>query len=551
MIQRPNTHVRDYLGVLTDEMKLTRGRPPAKWQDLTRWDLNFSPLRLSLGHYVPVLFPEPSTERPLGGAQLALMRAKLREFIATTGESFCVAVVPGSLASQNQLAPDDYPEPFAILDGDCMRRIALERDHNRRLEHLGRALAAQTGVRQLSPYLPNEPATGGRFFGRQQTLREILSSTVATSYTIIGPRRIGKTSLLKEIAQRMKEKYSPSILRVADLMAIRYNSTAELVGAIVRALSDRGADKAAYKFEQRPQRARAFVNFIHDLAGKGNRRVVVFLDELDYILEMDRNQDYECMKLLRAAFDHDRCQIFMAGFRETARARDDNRTPLFGFTETIELHPLGTPEANEMVKRPFRHLGIDVPDHVLTAIVERSAGHPQIITYFCLGILAFFDRERRLPDAVEWDEHVFGSPRVVNRISGTFLANTNFFELLFCLLLMRKALKMRGDVRDFHFNYKDIDRLLRESKVELALNQIAAICNSLRLCSIITAVNIRQYQFRFAIPQLVDFFRGMDLDFFIQKASKQVNILKSKPGSISLEGEDEATGKFFEAAASM
>lgn len=540
----------EFISLLTDELKLRRGRPIMQWDDFSRWDLDFSPLRLSLGHYVPVLFSHSLSDGIVPEREAERLKRKMVEFIRSTGEDFCLLLVPGTVSeAAKTLAYGAFPENFAILDGADMDLVLAERDTNRRLELIGRALVRQTGVLQISPYLPNVPAVGGRFFGRQHTLRQILSSAVATSYTIVGPRRIGKTSVLKQLERMLSEKYAPSVLRMAHLMAIQYKSTSELLAAAVAALAERGADREAYKYEQRPARGRTFVNFIHGLAGKGSKRVVLLIDELDYVLDMDRTQSYECLALLRAAFTHERCQVFFAGFRETARALTDNRTPLFGFTDPIDLPPLAMPEANEMIKKPFRVLGIDIPDAVIMNIAERSAGHPQVITYFCEGILTFYDRERRLPTNVELEERVFGSEKFQNRITGTFLANTNWFELLFCLLLMRKALKRKDAVRDFLFDYKDIDRLLRESKVELDANAITVICNNLRLCSIITAVNAKTLQFRFSIPQLVDFFRSMDLDWFIQKASKEVNIRKSNPTAIYEEAEKDSAMRFLKQAA--
>ncbi|HTS64913.1 MAG TPA: ATP-binding protein [Candidatus Acidoferrales bacterium] len=498
------------------------------------------------------MFSDSSGESRVTEKEAIQLKRKVADFIRSSGDDFCLLLTPVAIGEPlKTLAPGGFPDNFAILDGADMDRIAAERNNSKRLEHLGRVLARQSGELQLSPYVPNEPAVGGRFFGRQQTLRQILASTVATSYTLVGPRRIGKTSVLMQLEKLLRDRYAPSVLKIAHLMAIRYSSTSELLGAAVAALAERGAEKEAYKYEQRPARGRKFVNFIHGLAGKtGGKRVVLMIDELDYVLEMDRNQNYDCLALLRAAFTHERCQVVFAGFRETARALTDNSTPLFGFTEPIELAGLDLAEANEMIRRPFRHMGIDIPETVVENIVERSAGHPQVITYFCHGILAFYDRERRLPRDAELEELVFGSDKFQNRITGTFLANTNMFELLFCLLLMRKALKKPGAVRDFHFDLQDIDRLLRESKVELDANAITAIVNNLRLCSIITPINRENRKFRFSIPPLVYFFRNMNLDWYIQKASKEVNMRRSNPAAIHEEAPKDAALRFLERASS-
>ena len=55
---------------------------------------------------------------------------------------------------------------------------------------------------QLAPYETTKPVTGGQFFGRRSDINKVLQHP-QTNYLFVGIRRIGKTSLLKEIQRRM------------------------------------------------------------------------------------------------------------------------------------------------------------------------------------------------------------------------------------------------------------------------------------------------------------------------------------------------------------
>jgi Cdc6-like AAA superfamily ATPase len=64
-------------------------------------------------------------------------------------------------------------------------------------------LGDQISISLLSPYRTG-PVTGSQFFGREMEIRRILGRE-SSNYAIVGIRRIGKTSLLRELARRLHE----------------------------------------------------------------------------------------------------------------------------------------------------------------------------------------------------------------------------------------------------------------------------------------------------------------------------------------------------------
>ena len=66
-------------------------------------------------------------------------------------------------------------------------------------------ISAQIPISTLAPYETRAPVTGSRFFGREYETSRIIGSP-DTNHAVLGIRRIGKTSLLREVERILKEK---------------------------------------------------------------------------------------------------------------------------------------------------------------------------------------------------------------------------------------------------------------------------------------------------------------------------------------------------------
>jgi hypothetical protein len=82
-------------------------------------------------------------------------------------------------------------------------------------------ISAQIPISFLSPYETRAPVTGSRFFGREHEISRILSNP-DTNHAILGIRRIGKTSLLREIERILFEREAATrvvYLECSDLLS--------------------------------------------------------------------------------------------------------------------------------------------------------------------------------------------------------------------------------------------------------------------------------------------------------------------------------------------
>ena len=97
-------------------------------------------------------------------------------------------------------------------------------------------ISAKIPISNLSPYETRAPVTGSRFFGREQEIARIISNP-DTNHAILGIRRIGKTSLLREIERLLKESEESThviYLECSDLL-----DTDDYVREVVRKLNPR------------------------------------------------------------------------------------------------------------------------------------------------------------------------------------------------------------------------------------------------------------------------------------------------------------------------
>jgi len=493
--------------------------------------LDFTSLKLMAGHFVPFAIPKRlSGRKNLSSEEIETVIGELQTDLHDVDADFTVLVVGGRVAQlSDDLKKRLKSEQIAVLDGRIIEAIMPEKgkerkedskEQHRRNSMLVQGLAAVLGRRLLSPYNPGTPVCGERFFGRKDALEEAMPHKRAGSVTIMGSRRIGKTSLLREIRRRI-EAGGPDKVRVAEIYASTYHSSLEVLYSILRQIF-RQAE--ADRYMQDPTIAQNFAQIIQkDATREGKLRVAVFVDELDELLERDVRDGEYLMKIFRATFQgQDNCRIFFAGFRRVmAEALRDN-SELFNFTNKIYLRGLSREETREMVEEPLRLLGIDVHDDHVAIIYQETKGHPELVQIYCNTLLSITEREGRIPDANELVHQVVNDDAFRNRIFGTFMSNANPIEELLTYLLIRRMHERSSGVDDFRFSLPDVDEAFSAAGIELEISQIEGVLANLRMVAITEKADGRQNRYRFAVPALVTYIESQDLPFLTKKALQRV-----------------------------
>jgi len=369
---------------------------------------------------------------------------------------------------------------------------------------------------RLCPYVSGRPAVGGRFFGRTNLVRKL--SAGSGCFTIVGNRRIGKTSLLKQIREVLKLQN----FRTAEVYGANCWSTEDVVWTLLTGLDQ--FQKAEHVLSE-PQRARHLATYVHNIPNHENRPVAVFVDELDHILEFDSKQKYAVMHLLRETFfGNEFCCIFLAGFRKTTQAMQSIDAAPFNFTKAIELPLFNREETYGMVIKPLTHLGIKIDSNsdLPEVIFRESGGHPELIQIQCTELIQFVEKHKKIPSGDELLSHVINTPEFKQKVHGTFLANTNDFEELVCYLLIDDV-ERADHPSDYEFGHEDVYRVLRKVDIRNSNSDISGLISNLKSSGIITQVTGRTEKYRFSAPQLVNYCVGINLKFSIENALERAN----------------------------
>lgn len=495
-----------------------RHGPVTSDEDFETHHLDLTSLKLDVGVLAPFLIPKKLAGHSIIKAeQLSEILPDLDKATRSLQKKLAVLTVGGKLMRLDKQVMDDLGVlGVAIIDRSTIDAVAATDDWAARAKIISTVLVQFLGREILSPYVSGRPAVGGRFFGRSSTVKDMLSSP--GSFTIVGNRRIGKTSLLKEIRERLKLQN----VRTGEIYGATCSSTQDVVYKLLKSL-DRFRDAEHILTE--PQRARNLASYVQRISDAEKRSVVVFIDEFDRILEFDEKQDYEVLNLLRETFEgHQSCRVFIAGFRKTIEVKMNLKTPYFNFTTSVPLPLFKTEETFEMVTRPLHRLGIEVEGTDLpAAIYQETGGHPELIQIHCRTILQYFQKHKSVPTGAQLLTEVFNTEEYRQKVLGAFLSNTNSHEALLCYLLFADAEKTEHP-SEYEFESRDVKRVFDSVDIKFFIPEITAIITNLKHSGIISQVGGVVNKYRFSAPQLVNYCVGLDLDFCIEATRERLKL---------------------------
>jgi hypothetical protein len=211
---------------------------------------------------------------------------------------------------------------------------------------LAASFCSQFNVSELNPYSITRSAAGSMFFGRDRELRRLLEDP--DSFAIVGPMRIGKTSLVKQYLKSGKRK--------GNLWAL--NSTWIDFYECPKKTSDAIARTIAMALEPSARSDRITSNdLVAFLKYQGNRRghpVNLILDEVDEICSLD------VFDRLAEGVKNEYCRVTLCGrgllFRRASYGL------LKGRLEMIRLEPLDKHSATRLFSEPLAALGFTFDD---------------------------------------------------------------------------------------------------------------------------------------------------------------------------------------------
>jgi tRNA A-37 threonylcarbamoyl transferase component Bud32 len=320
---------------------------------------------------------------------------------------------------------------------------------------------------QPNPYLSRGPVRlQEMFFGRTRELREIANFLKGNqSVSVVGPRKIGKTSLLFHL---MRPRVSEELGLAAGILICYLDGevlgdetatevfqqfAAEIRSEVeARGLPEESALESAC---HSPSRL-AFEAAIRALNRRG-LQVVLILDEFER-LSANAQLDVNFFNALRSIAGRFQLVFLTISTRPLIELTYSNRSqeilssPFFNIFAPIFLGPLPETDARDLIHKPSERAGKPFPLPIQNFLMEYSGGHPLILQVACFHAftLSVFRDEIERRTAQEMRAHFEYSWRNLNeeqkrilvdlpkgrdRPPGTTSGNTAFRDLEFqCLI---------------------------------------------------------------------------------------------------------------------
>jgi hypothetical protein len=374
-------------------------------------------------------------------------------------------------------------------------------------------LLDQIPLAQLSPYETSRLVTGNRFFGRRAYLKKILQQP-NTNFIIMGIRRIGKSSLLREVQRQLdlSDPVSEGQQRRVYVDCSVFQSEDDFYHDIISQLSPTDMRR----FQRQAQSQRFKSQMFHYLASQQGGQITYLLDEVDGLLN-NLGGSYELFEAMRraSARDHD-ARFIVAGFRQLRQAAESLEAPLYHFGEGLTLKPLDSDEVRGMVVDPMERLRVKLEgrDEIAQHIYRETAGQPNLVQFYCRTLLEQLKPDRpRVIDLAQL-ESIYANQDFRDFLIQTFLSNTRPLERAIVFAVAAKYKEPEAT-----FSLKDINTELYRHKFEVDFSQLNAACRNLTAAGIFNGPERKQYTF--SIPLLA---RMLDeeyqMDFVFDKARR-------------------------------
>lgn len=260
--------------------------------------------------------------------------------------------------------------PFIFLDEAALRRILFASQVPVAQVALREPIVAQCEPHTIVSYQEGggiPPDDEGLFFGRQAELERMLGRQ-RQNFLLVGPRKMGKSSLLnalaRELARRFPEaqvlRYEPLFGRLQGIESIDAALTAET-----------------------PEQ------FYESVLRRSEAHQIFLLDETDdFIAEESRSQFRYC-KVMRALSGQGRASFVLAGYQELLEATQNGDHPLFNFGAVLRLEPLDREAARRMIVEPISALGMRFaePQRTVDWLRDQTACRPHLLALLCAALV--------------------------------------------------------------------------------------------------------------------------------------------------------------------
>lgn len=238
------------------------------------------------------------------------------------------------------------------------------------------AVLRAVDLRVVNPFTCQAGCRDSMFFGREGAIKEILTSP-KESFAIVGPRRVGKTSLLHRLRLDLAKYRGQQYLYVDCSGITRFKDFAQ---TLLRRISPR------YHFEWKG--ADDIENELIRSATRLKSRYLIALDEFDGIAKASPAEFGRIKGWFMGRF-RGRIRFIVAGYAELWSSIEDRESYLYNVFRPITLGAFRHGEAKHFVEETLSELGIALAfdSKAVALLLEHTGLQPWLLQAFCSLII--------------------------------------------------------------------------------------------------------------------------------------------------------------------
>lgn len=255
-----------------------------------------------------------------------------------------------------------------------------------------------------NPYIVGNYVVGSRHYGRHRLI-DYLLNTGGDAIWVVGNRRMGKTSLLRQIellTATIDNLYVPVFWDVQGC-----ETAADLARELYYAFEDAeprltklGIDLAALEGAD----ARELLRVLRRAASATGRKALLLIDESEAFIRVGRNDPAELQRLRKALQEGQGLRVVMTSTKALAEVNDvgddwDTSPFLFGFA-LCNLWEMDWASSHDLIRQAQSSEPVQVTDQVIETICDYTNRHPYLMQVLCQRL---WEEDNRLHEPAEAD----------------------------------------------------------------------------------------------------------------------------------------------------
>jgi len=259
-----------------------------------------------------------------------------------------------------------------------------------------------------NPYIVGTPIkTGSNLFVGRRDLIDFIQQNIRGSLqeniiVLIGHRRTGKTTLLKQLPVYLEKQYIPVYIDIQGIIDPGMDAFFYLMATeIVAAMRQRGIQISAPDFEDFKERPSFYFEYkflkeVNELLGYSI--LVLMFDEFEELeFKVDTGLlDKNIFSYLRHLMQHTEKLAFI--FTGTYRLEDlktDYWSIMFNIAIYKRISFLNEAETKELITEPVRNYNMTYDSLAIEKIFRLTHGHPYFTQLLCHALVNFHNREKK------------------------------------------------------------------------------------------------------------------------------------------------------------